>query len=80
MQGLQLIDKYHNWYNINKLFTMTNNSTFLCSDKIIIVLDNLIHNNAQNITEQINTATKSTVGSVGALATLGRYYQSFEDS
>ncbi len=42
------------------------------------VPDNLLNNNAQNITEQINAATNSIIGAVGALATLGSYYQSLQ--
>ncbi len=40
------------------------------------VSDSLLNNNAQNITEQINTATNSKIGGVDALATQGSYYQS----
>jgi hypothetical protein len=36
VQGLQLLDKYNNWYYINKMFSMTNNSTLLCSNKIMV--------------------------------------------
>jgi len=36
IQGLQVLDKYNNWYYINKLFSITNNSTLLCSDKIMV--------------------------------------------
>ena len=36
VQGLQLLDKYNNWYYINKLFSITNNSTLLCSDKVMV--------------------------------------------
>ena len=96
VQGLQLLDKYNNWYYINKLFSITNNSTLLCSDKVMVdssgdlkvyvpatntwlnVSDNLFSNNTQSITEQINTATNSIIGAVGALATLGSYYQSLQ--
>jgi hypothetical protein len=35
-QGLQLLDKYNNWYYINKLFSITNNSTLLCRDKVMV--------------------------------------------
>ncbi len=36
MQDLQLLDKNNNWYYINKLFSITNNSTLLCSDKVMV--------------------------------------------
>ena len=36
VQGLQVLDKYNNWYYINKLFSLTNNSTLLCGDKIMV--------------------------------------------
>ena len=36
IQGLQVLDTYNNWYYINKMFTMTNNSTLLCSNKIMV--------------------------------------------
>jgi hypothetical protein len=36
-----------------------------------------LNNNAQNIADQINTATNSIIGAVGALATLGSYFKSF---
>ena len=36
ISGLQLLDKYNNWYYINKLFSITNNSTLLCSDKVMV--------------------------------------------
>ena len=36
VQGLQVLDKNNNWYYINKLFSITNNSTLLCSDKIMV--------------------------------------------
>jgi hypothetical protein len=42
------------------------------------VADHLFSNNTQSITEQINTATNSIVGAVGALATLANYYQSLQ--
>ena len=42
------------------------------------VPDNLLNNNAQRITDQINTATNSIIGAVGALATLASYYQSLQ--
>jgi hypothetical protein len=42
------------------------------------VSDNLFSNNTQSITEQINTATNSIIGAVGALATLASYYQSLQ--
>ena len=42
------------------------------------VADNLFSNNSQSITEQINTATNSIIGAVGAIATLGNYYQSLQ--
>jgi hypothetical protein len=42
------------------------------------VSDNLFSNNTQRRTEQINTATNSIIGAVGALATLGSYYQSLQ--
>ena len=78
------------------MFSMTNDSTLLCSDKIMVdssgklkiyftptntwldVGDNLFSNNTQSITEQINTATNSIIGAVGALATLANYYQSLQ--
>ena len=39
IEGLKLLDKYNNWYYINKLFSITNNSTLLCSDKIMVDSD-----------------------------------------
>ncbi len=42
------------------------------------VADNLFSNNTQSITEQINTATNSIIGAVGALATLANFYQSLQ--
>ena len=96
IQGLQVLDTNNNWYYINKMFTITNNSTLLCSNKIMVdssgnlklyvpvtnnwlnVADNLFSNNSQSITEQINTATNSIIGAVGAIATLGNYYQSLQ--
>ncbi len=42
------------------------------------VPDNLSNNDVQNITGKINTATNSVIGAVGALATLGSYYQSLQ--
>ncbi len=42
------------------------------------VSDNLFSNNTQSITEQINTATNSIIGLVGALATVGSHYQSLQ--
>ena len=36
IQGLQVLDTNNNWYYINKMFTMTNNSTLLCSNKIMV--------------------------------------------
>jgi hypothetical protein len=96
ISGLQLLDKYNNWYYINKLFSITNNSTLLCSDKVMVdssgdlkvyfpstntwlnVADNLFSNNTQSIVEQINTATNSIIGAVGALAALSNYYQSLQ--
>jgi hypothetical protein len=42
------------------------------------VPDNLLNNNAQSITERINTAANSIFGAVGALATLASYYQSLQ--
>ena len=96
VQGLQVLDTNNNWYYINKMFTITDNSTLLCSNKIMVdssgnlklyvpvtnnwlnVADNLFSNNSQSITEQINTATNSIIGAVGAIATLGNYYQSLQ--
>ncbi len=37
-----------------------------------------MNNNAQSITDRINTATNSIIGAVGALATLANYYQSLQ--
>jgi hypothetical protein len=34
IQGLQVLDINNNWYYINKMFTMTNNSMLLCSNNI----------------------------------------------
>ena len=48
------------------------------SNSWLSVPDNLLNNNVQNITEQINTATNSIIGAVGALATLANYYQSLQ--
>jgi hypothetical protein len=42
------------------------------------VADNLFSNNTQSIVEQINTATNSIIGAVGALAALSNYYQSLQ--
>jgi len=36
IQGLQFLDKYNNWYYTNKLFSITNNSTLICSEKIMV--------------------------------------------
>ncbi len=38
-QGLQLLDKYNDWYYINIFFAITNNSTLLCSDKMMVDSD-----------------------------------------
>ncbi len=36
VQGLQVLGKNNKWYYINKLFSITNNSTLLCSDKVMV--------------------------------------------
>ena len=36
IQGLQVLDTYNNWYYINKMFTITNNSTLICSNKVMV--------------------------------------------
>jgi hypothetical protein len=41
------------------------------------VPDNLLNNNAQNITDQIDTVTNSIIGAVGALATLGSFIKAY---
>ncbi len=41
------------------------------------VSDNLFSNNTQSITEQINTATNSIIGAVGALATLANFIKAY---
>ncbi len=40
--------------------------------------DNLFSNNTQNITEQINTASNSIIGAIGALAALANNYKSLQ--
>ncbi len=47
VQGLQLLDKYNNWYYINKLFYQTGNSLFLTSDNIKVDSDGQL--NVQNV-------------------------------
>ena len=47
IEGLQLMDKYNNWYYINKLFTSTGNSLFLASDNIKV--DSAGQLNVQNV-------------------------------
>ena len=61
VQGLQVLDKYKNWYYINKLFTSTGNSLFLASDNI--KLDSEGQLNVQNIvTNYILGIASGTVG------------------
>jgi hypothetical protein len=48
IQGLQLLDINNNWYYINKLFTMTNNSILLCSNNIEV--DSSGQLNVQHVT------------------------------
>ena len=40
VQGLQVLDINNNWYYINKMFTMTNNSILLCSKSITLLFTN----------------------------------------
>ncbi len=70
------------------MFHMTNNSKLLCSDKNKVDSNGKLNvyalstNSWLNVpdnwfsNEQINTATNSVVGAVGALATLANFYQS----
>jgi hypothetical protein len=53
-------------------------SIITATDRWLSVPDNLLNDNTQTITDQINTATNSTIGAVGALATLSSYYQSLQ--
>ena len=47
IQGLQVLDTNNNWYYINKMFTMTNNSILLCSNNIKV--DSVGQLNVQNV-------------------------------
>ena len=47
IQGLQLLDINNNWYYINKMFTLTNNSILLCSNNIKV--DSAGQLNVQNV-------------------------------
>ena len=47
VQGLQLLDINNNWYYINKMFTLTNNSILLCSNNIKV--DSAGQLNVQNV-------------------------------
>ena len=47
IQGLQVLDINNNWYYINKMFTMTNNSILLCSNNIKVDSEGQL--NVQNV-------------------------------
>jgi hypothetical protein len=47
VQGLQVLDINNNWYYINKMFTMTNNSILLCSNNIKVDSEGQL--NVQNV-------------------------------
>ena len=86
IQGLQLLDTNNNWYYINKMFTMTNNSILLCSNKTMI--DNngnlnvytsgntwlSVANNLSSSTASISSILDQINTLVGGVAAITAYY------